>query len=265
MKNRYPRSGSGLHFREYARALRERHPEMLETHGPLLESLDIEPTDDPDRFQKPTEKQGCGGAAAWNLARLSDIPGARGEPKPFGVSKSYRGLLLLKPPFDLVLYADLIWQSQPRTIIEFGSGQGGSGLWFADQAQVLAPGCDVLSFDRFSDCVSPRAKHPRLHFHTADLTRLETLDPAQLAALPHPWVVIEDAHVNVFELFTYVDRFMVSGDYYIVEDWTMQASARELHAIAELFEGSGYMVDVRYTDAFGMNMTSAAHGWMRKS
>jgi len=259
------RSERGLYFHEFVRAIREQHPEMLETHRSFLESADVPTTEDPARFQKPTEKPGCGGRAAWSLSRLAEIPGPRGEHKQFNVAASYRGLLMLKPPFDLVLYSDLIWQVQPATIIEFGAAHGGSALWLADQCQNLSPSCEVYSFDRFIDCVSPRARHPRLHFLQIDLRHLDSLDQELLQRLPHPWIVIDDAHVNVLELFGLLARFMASGDYYILEDWPITASVRELAEAASLAEQAGFMIDTRYTDAFGTNMTSAAHCWFRKS
>jgi cephalosporin hydroxylase len=40
---------------------------------------------------------------------------------------TYRGVPMLKNPFDLALYLLLLWRLKPRTVIEIGSKSGGSG------------------------------------------------------------------------------------------------------------------------------------------
>ena len=49
----------------------------------------------------------------------------------------YRGVPLLKNPFDLALYPMLLDRVRPRTIIEIGSYAGGSAMWLADQAALI--------------------------------------------------------------------------------------------------------------------------------
>src|SRR5262245_7785453 len=87
---------------------------------------------------------------AQHIDRLAK-PSSRGwissiNPMSFPISRfstrgalavTYKGLMNLKNPFDLALYTRLIWELQPRTIFEFGSLQGGSGLWLADQMSIL--------------------------------------------------------------------------------------------------------------------------------
>lgn len=47
-------------------------------------------------------------------------------------SYTYRGLPLIKTPFDFALYHLLLWNLKPKTIIEIGSFAGGSALWMGD-------------------------------------------------------------------------------------------------------------------------------------
>jgi len=59
------------------------------------------------------------------------------RPTLLGLQKSlhnyqYRGVPLLKNPFDLALYPILLWKLQSRTVIEIGSKSGGSALWLGD-------------------------------------------------------------------------------------------------------------------------------------
>src|SRR5918998_3654718 len=60
---------------------------------------------------------------------------------------TYRGLPLLKNPFDLAIYSLLLQRAKPRTLVEVGSHMGGSAVWFADQAGLLGLGTEVLSID----------------------------------------------------------------------------------------------------------------------
>lgn len=75
---------------------------------------------------------------------------------------TYKGLINIKTPFDLALYARLIWELQPKTILELGSFQGGSALWFADHMSVLCevPG-EVHSFELHTRCI---IKMQSIHF-----------------------------------------------------------------------------------------------------
>ncbi|MGY4353110.1 cephalosporin hydroxylase [Bradyrhizobium sp. GM7.3] len=84
---------------------------------------------------------------------------------------TYKGLILLKTPFDQALYSE---ELQPKTILELGSYHGGSGLWLADLMSMLCenPG-EVHSFDLHTECIHEDArKHPLLTFHQTDLSDL---------------------------------------------------------------------------------------------
>ena len=47
---------------------------------------------------------------------------------PLSSRYTYRGVPMLKNPFDLALYLLLLRRLKPRTVIEIGSKSGGSGL-----------------------------------------------------------------------------------------------------------------------------------------
>lgn len=211
-----------------------------------------------DRFVKPSERGWISSIDPWSTDKRSTKIGA--------LAKTYKGLILLKTPFDLALYPRLIWELQPRTILEFGSYQGGSGLWFADNISVLCdhPG-EVHSFDLHIKCVHEHARnHPLLTFHQVDLSDVTNVDETLLMKLPHPWLVIDDAHVQIFSLFSYINNFLVSGDYYVIEDNPAKAD-REILDGFQLIEQLGFLVDTYYTDAFGTNVTCAPNAWLRKS
>jgi cephalosporin hydroxylase len=268
--------GRNTHYSEYGEALRRHYPEVasswLEERSAATPIRGERPSqrqvtaldasiDEPvfaGRFQDPDQRQW---RAEWPTYRRSRRWSTAG----------YKGLLCMKRPTDLMLYSHLIWELQPRTIIEFGSLQGGSGLWFADQLAAL-PGGEgrVYSLDYLSKCVHPIARqHPKLAFLTVNLRDLETIDPELLRTAPHPWLVTEDAHVNVFGLFSFLDEYLVSGDYYVIEDAFIERCRQppdekflaNYRRIARL----GYRVDSHYADAFGYNATCAPNAWLRKS
>jgi cephalosporin hydroxylase len=249
-------------YREFWKAAHEHYPDQM-TPGGLLDQTMFEAVrnvvnaEHIDRLAKPSSRGWISSIYPWSfpISRSS----TRGA-----LALTYKGLMNLKTPFDLALYTRLIWELQPRAIFEFGSFQGGSGLWLADQMSILCEERgEVHSFDLHIKCVSPTAKHPLLKFHQVDLKDLGALD-AHLKRAPHPWLVIDDAHVEVFSLFVHVSQFMKTGDYYVIEDAPMLANMEIMDGLREA-EKRGFLIDTYYTDAFGTNLTSAPNAWLRKS
>lgn len=110
----------------------------------------------------------------------------------------------------------------------------------------------------------PQEKHPLLTFHQVDLSDIANFDETLLMRLPHPWLVIDDAHVEIFLVFSHLSNFLVSGDYYVIEDIPAKAN-KEIIDGFQLIEQSGFLVDTYYTDAFGTNVTCAPNAWLPKS
>ena len=103
----------------------------------------------------------------------------------------YQGLALQKNPFDLALYSLLLDRSKPRTLIEIGSYQGGSAIWFADQAGLLGLGLEVLSIDLE---VPAAAARPSVTFLRGDARELgAVLPPSRMSTLLRPLMVVEDS------------------------------------------------------------------------
>jgi hypothetical protein len=277
-------SEAGYH--EFWKAAHEHYPEKMKKGGLLDQGVfdlvqGVVNSKPQARFVKPTDREWVCDFKCWDFPNLRNF-------RAGAMALTYKGLINIKSPFDLALYTRLIWELQPKTIIELGSFQGGSGLWFADQMTVLceAPG-EVHSFDVHTKCLSQSAKHPRLHFHWVDLRDTDSFDSELLKRLPHPWIVVDDAHIRVLEVFRFLNRFLALGDYYIVEDvplpatvqisrnkakvaWTMlrrRLNSRlvRIMARASVFEDAGLLVDTQYTDAYGLNVTCAPNSWFRKA
>ena len=164
---------------------------------------------------------------------------------------TWAGLPLVKSVYDAAIVPMLITEVRPATIIELGSGSGASAVWMADAAASAGLEPTVLSVDQ--DPVS--VQDTRVTFRRGDLTDVETvLGRGELAALPRPWLVVEDAHANVGGVLTYLDTVLRSGDYLMVEDSIVKRG--ELLGLVKS-AGRRYALDTRYTDAFGENATSA--------
>ena len=173
-------------------------------------------------------------------------------------SLRWRGLPLFKTVYDFAIYPMLIWELQPKTIIELGSGSGASALWMGDLLQSFGLAGKVVSID----ITRPGITHPRVRFLRGDCERIaEVLPVMEMIGLGHPWLVIEDAHVNVLGVLRHLHPQLRHGDYLVVEDSSIksQALARFLAEIP-----GAYKVDTRYTDFFGQNATASFDSIFRR-
>lgn len=104
------------------------------------------------------------------------------------------------------------------------------------------------------DLRRPRISDERVEFVQADIYDISTLlDDEFAATLIHPWLVIEDAHVNVAEVLTVLHRHLAPADYLIVED----SFSKRTELLDLVRRGHTYRLDSRYTDLFGENLTCA--------
>ncbi len=162
---------------------------------------------------------------------------------------SWRGRSMFKTVFDVALYPMLLWDVQPATVIELGSGTGASAVWLADVLRAHRTTAHVYSVD----IRRPPVSDPDVTFIVGDGWHIEAVLPAPLlAALPHPWVVLEDMHVNVRGVLRHLAAHFTPGDYLIVEDSDEKQDALVAFAAEQ---GPACRVDTHYTDFFGRNAT----------
>jgi len=200
----------------------------------------------------------------------------------------YRGALLWREPKELAILRHFFACSQPRTVIELGTFTGSSAIWFADTAMLLDLDCHVYSMDTDHSLISKDIKRinpEKVTFIEGDRSKIEEMLPTSLLQnLPHPWVVFEDSHADLFVGFKYLNGFMSEGDYVVAEnsdprmphkpglhvlfgkDEMVQQGTEKLELLRSFLKGHGqdYQVDSFYTDLYGYNCTPHWHGFLRK-
>jgi cephalosporin hydroxylase len=182
----------------------------------------------------------------------------------------YRGVPMLKNPFDLALYPMLLERARPATLLEIGTHAGGSALWFADRR----PGMQVWSLD-----LEPPegVSHPNVRFHRADAQRLgEVLTPEVMESLARPLLVVEDSsHLagTTAAVLDFFDAWLRPGEYIVIEDGILTAmraaetyDGGPLRAIREFLARSGgrYEIDRTLCDYYGRNVTWNVDGYLRR-
>jgi cephalosporin hydroxylase len=195
---------------------------------------------------------------------------------------SYRGIPMAKDPFDMVLYQHLLFEVKPRTIIELGAYTGASAMWMADLLKTFDCDSHVYAVDIDLTLIDQQAKsHPGTTFIQGDCNQIEQIWPVEtLTQLPHPLILIDDAHVNIAGVYAHFHQHgLQPGDYLIIEDtipWipgtfgNSESSSdwgdwkwREVQEFLEN-HAADYRVDRYYTDFFGYNGTWNWNGFLRR-
>ena len=163
----------------------------------------------------------------------------------------WKGMPLFKTVYDFSLYPMMLWAIRPHTIVELGSGSGASAIWLADLTTMFG----FESHVRSVDLRVPAVRHERVSFVEGDCEAIQTVfDAGFLETATHPWMLIEDAHVNVYGVLRHFHPYLEPGDYVVIED-----SAGKEEEIGHFLqrEPNCYKVDTYYTDFFGRNATCA--------
>jgi cephalosporin hydroxylase len=187
----------------------------------------------------------------------------------------YRGVPMLKNPFDLAIYLQLLWKLRPKSIFEIGSHSGGSALWMADLMKSFGAETAIFSVDivRVLDVT-----HPFITFFEGDAANLSTVFPKSLLRQSlHPWLVIDDASHQFEtskEIVDFFNPFMEVGDYFVIEDGIISdlfpesypgATSGPHMAVRYVLEAfpNRYVIDRQYCDLFGYNVTWCTNGFLQ--
>jgi len=217
----------------------------------------------------------------------SDIPKDAWEPLLVNAYvQSWKDILLNKSPLEIALYPMLLHELRPKTIIELGAFNGGSAVWLADNLNIFQIECAVYSLDIDISLIHKKAKaDKRIHFIEGDCNDLsQTLSPKLLATFPHPWLIIEDAHVNLTGVLDYFHNHgLQSEDYLIVEDtnqfmWEYwrdhwddkeeveQGYQKMIQLRRWLMSHSNeYLIDTYYQDMYGKNGSKCWNSILKRS
>lgn len=147
---------------------------------------------------------------------------------------SFLGIGLMKSPNDLWVYQMLMAQLRPTTIIETGTYQGGSALWFAYLMDMLgiADG-KIFSVDVEDFRKNKQVLHPRITYIAGDSKNKRVVKSIAKQLKSGPRLICLDsdhsaAHV-LAELELYAPLVQV-GDWLVVEDtniaWESDRGAR---------------------------------------
>lgn len=186
----------------------------------------------------------------------------------------WKDIHIQKSAMEMVLYPMLLHELQPKTIIEIGAFNGGSAVWLADNLDMFGIEGSIYSMDIDLSFLDEKAKNDRrINFLSGDSNQIDTVFTSEmLSKLPHPWLVIEDAHVNLIGVVKHFhDNGLKKGDYLIVEDtnlfcweyWNEQFNADDNGDFKEnkganfkefiIQHKDEYLVDTYYQDLFGYN------------
>ncbi|NLS67611.1 cephalosporin hydroxylase [Bradyrhizobium brasilense] len=185
----------------------------------------------------------------------------------------YKGIGCCKNPIDMALYQMLIWRERPRTILELGTLNGGSAIWFADVLKNFGIDGNVHSLDI---APVPSVDHPMITFHRGDILNLAaTWSDDWLASLPRPILLIDDAghHYKMSRAaLEFGARILKIDEYLVVEDGIStpmgedsQFDGGPLRAIDEFMASrTEFAVDRELCDFFGKNVTWNIDGFLRR-
>lgn len=191
-------------------------------------------------------------------------------------SYTYRGVQLVKSPFDLALYPLLMWRLRPGTVVEIGSKAGGSALYFGDLLLNFDIPGHVHSYDVF-----PVAgiEHPRVSFHRGDGQRLDdVINHETVTGWARPLLVVEDAdhsYETSASVLRFFDAHLKPGDWMVIEDGNLSDLYPTLYpggtsgphmALREfLADANGrYRIATELCDFFAYNGTANSNGFLER-
>lgn len=155
----------------------------------------------------------------------------------------WKGLTLMKDPMTLTIYQQLIQDIKPKTIIEFGTYEGGSALWMKDVCKSLLLDTKIITIDIENISPVEEIDFINLNVHEIDNFKFDKYES--------PIIVIEDCHENVKGIFNKVNNFLKKGDYFIVEDTIDIIKFNEMLKL----DLSKYEISRKYCDFWGRNNT----------
>ena len=131
---------------------------------------------------------------------------------------TWMGVPAYKNPLDAWIYQEILHEVRPAVLVEIGSAQGGSTLYFAHLMDLLGEGT-VVSID--VDRSRFRAQHPRIEVVTGDSSSPEIVARVRALAAGRSVLVIHDGDHRKGPVLADLEAYaplVTVGSYLIVED-----------------------------------------------
>lgn len=169
---------------------------------------------------------------------------------------SWKDKILLKSPNDLIILNMLIWEIKPKSIIEFGSGNGSSSDYLNCILKCFNLNCNIYTFDILNKNNNDKNVQEN-HIDLNDISSLKEYENL-FKKIKHPILIIEDAHTNYFNVIKYISNFCIKGDYLLIEDSgeTEKYWGCSKQDSVKYLTNNNFLIDTKYTDFFGFNRTS---------
>lgn len=184
---------------------------------------------------------------------------------------TYRGIKMIKNPFDYVLYQMILNEVKPDLVIEIGTNYGGSALYISDILNTIGNGIvhtiDINNFP-LDDLITKNKRIKRFFdgYQSYDLLNCEGFEKV---------LVIDDGSHMYDECIEILDKFknVVSlNSYFIVEDGCLiniglskEYNGGPIRAIDEFIDkNDNFIIDRTWCDFFGKNVTFNTNGFLKK-
>ena len=178
----------------------------------------------------------------------------------------WKGLTLMKDPMTLSIYMMMIQNLKPRTILEFGTYDGGSTLWMEDTLKSLSLDCNIHTFDINQERVNlPSTSNIKFHkLDNHNIDQFVNANKALFENIESPILMIEDSHENTNGIIRAINPFLKSGDYLVIEDTFSQKKYKNTILSENGIRNMNYEVDTFYCDFWGVNNSWNINSIFRK-
>lgn len=175
----------------------------------------------------------------------------------------WKSLTLMKDPMSLSIYLQLLQDIKPKTILEFGTYEGGSALWLSDMTKSLNYKCKIYTFDINEKNVKIKNNKDIIFYKLDNYLIKDFIKKNEKIFLnmKKPVLVIEDSHENFFELISEIDKYLSKGDYLIIEDTLYEPKHIEMY---NFLENNKYLIDTKYCDFWGLNNSWNINSFLKK-
>jgi cephalosporin hydroxylase len=184
---------------------------------------------------------------------------------------TYRGIKMIKNPFDYLLYQMIINEVKPDLIIEVGTNHGGTALYMSDMLDLIGKGeihtIDVTEYPMDERVINnKRIKRFLGGYQAYDLKNCEGYEKI---------LVIDDGshlYEHTLQILQKFQDVVTPDSYFIVEDGalihiglTKDYGGGPVRAIEEFLQtNDNYIIDRNWCDFFGKNATFNTNGFLKK-